>query len=73
MSQLRPSPAIAPALGVALTSAATLTLELTLIRLFAIAQFTHFAFMAVSLALLGAGAHEVSVPGGSFLIWVLNR
>ena len=52
MSQPRLSPAIAPALGVALTSAATLALELTLIRLFSIAQFTHFAFMAVSLALL---------------------
>jgi hypothetical protein len=43
-------------LGIALISAATLLLELTLLRLFAVQQFYHFAFMAVSLALLGAGA-----------------
>jgi hypothetical protein len=64
MSQPRLSSAVAPALGVALTSAATLTLELTLIRLFSIAQFTHFAFMAVSLALLGAGA-----SGSLLAVW----
>ncbi len=43
-------------LGIALISAATLLLEITLLRLFAVQQFYHFAFMAVSLALLGAGA-----------------
>ncbi|HEX6387240.1 MAG TPA: hypothetical protein VF177_21450 [Anaerolineae bacterium] len=43
-------------LGIALISAATLLLELALLRLFAVQQFYHFAFMAISLALLGAGA-----------------
>ena len=42
--------------GIALISVATLLLELTLLRLFAVQQFYHFAFMAISLALLGAGA-----------------
>lgn len=42
-------------------SAATLAFEVALTRLFALAQGHHFAFMAVSLALLGAGA------SGSFL------
>ena len=48
--------ALGPALGVGLVSAATLLLELTLTRLFSVAQFYHFAFMAISLALLGSGA-----------------
>jgi hypothetical protein len=43
-------------IGIALVSGATLLLELALLRLFAVQQFYHFAFMAVSLALLGAGA-----------------
>ena len=43
-------------LAVALISAATLLMELALLRLFAVQQFYHFAFMAISLALLGAGA-----------------
>ncbi len=43
-------------LAIALISAATLILELALLRIFAVQQFYHFAFMAVSLALLGAGA-----------------
>ncbi|MDE0098873.1 MAG: hypothetical protein OXM87_04550 [Truepera sp.] len=42
--------------AIALVSAASLLLELALLRLFAVQQFYHFAFMAVSLALLGAGA-----------------
>jgi len=42
------------ALGI--LSAATLALEINLTRLFAVAQFYHFAFMIVSLALLGFGA-----------------
>jgi hypothetical protein len=42
--------------GLLLISAATILLELTLLRLFAVQQFYHFAFMAISLALLGAGA-----------------
>ncbi len=39
-----------------MVSAATLVFELGLTRLFAVAQFYHFAFMAISLALLGSGA-----------------
>lgn len=42
--------------AIVLISAATLLLELALLRIFAIQQFYHFAFMAISLALLGAGA-----------------
>jgi hypothetical protein len=54
--------------GLLLISAATILLELTLLRLFAVEQFYHFAFMAVSLALLGAGA------GGSILsVWPRRR
>jgi len=50
--------------GILLISAATLLLELALLRIFAVQQFYHFAFMAISLALLGAGA------SGSFLtVW----
>jgi hypothetical protein len=50
--------------GIALISAATILLELALLRLFAVQQFYHFAFMAVSLALLGAGA-----SGSILSIW----
>lgn len=42
--------------GVAALAAATLLLESTLTRLLAVAQFYHFAFLVVSLALLGFGA-----------------
>jgi hypothetical protein len=42
--------------GIVLISSATILLELALLRLFAVQQFYHFAFMAISLALLGAGA-----------------
>src|SRR5512139_671932 len=41
---------------VATLAAATLLLESTLTRLLAVAQFYHFAFLVVSLALLGFGA-----------------
>lgn len=57
-------------LGIFLTSAATLTLEISLTRLLSVAQWYHFAFMVVSMALLGYGA------SGSFLSsfpWLLNR
>jgi SAM-dependent methyltransferase len=51
-------------LGTALSSGAVLMLEVVLTRIFAVAQFHHFAFVAVSLALLGFGA------AGSFLyVW----
>lgn len=43
-------------LSLLLLSAATLAFQVALTRLFALAQGHHFAFMAVSLALLGAGA-----------------
>ena len=43
-------------LAVGLLSAAMLIFELALTRLFALAQFYHFAFLVVSLALLGFGA-----------------
>ncbi len=42
--------------GVAAVAAAALLLETTLTRLLAVAQFYHFAFLVVSLALLGFGA-----------------
>ncbi len=47
--------------GVALTSLATLVLELTLTRLFSATMFYHFAFLAVSLALFGSGASGVAL------------
>jgi len=48
-------------LGILLLSAATLLFEITLTRVFSVAEWYHFAFMVVSLALLGFGA------SGSFL------
>lgn len=42
--------------AVFLLSAATLVFEITLTRVFSVAQWYHFAFMTVSLALLGLGA-----------------
>jgi hypothetical protein len=43
-------------IGLSLLSAASLAFEINLTRIFSIAQFYHFAFMVVSLALLGFGA-----------------
>ncbi len=54
-------------LGLFLLSAATLAFEVNLTRLFSVAQFYHFAFMTVSLALLGFGA------SGTFLTLVGKR
>ena len=48
-------------LGILLLSAATLLFEITLTRVFSVAQWYHFAFLVVSLALLGFGV------SGSFL------
>ncbi len=45
-----------PVVGVALLSAAILLGEVTLSRVFAIVQFHHFAFLLITLALLGFGA-----------------
>jgi hypothetical protein len=42
--------------GLFLVAAASLGLEITLTRVFSLAQWYHFAFMAISLALLGLGA-----------------
>ncbi|MGH9529106.1 MAG: hypothetical protein ACRD2S_04220 [Terriglobales bacterium] len=45
--------------GVALSTFAALLLELTLTRLFSVILFYHFAFLAISIALLGLGAGGV--------------
>src|SRR5215470_11488162 len=45
--------------GVALISFASFLLELALTRLFSVVLFYHFAFLAISLALLGLGAGGV--------------
>src|ERR1700722_20700581 len=45
--------------GVALASFAALLLELGLTRLFSVVLFYHFAFLAISIALLGLGAGGV--------------
>ena len=43
-------------LGVTITSMAGLIIELALTRLFSVLFYYHFAFMAISVALLGLGA-----------------
>jgi len=48
-------------IGVFLISTATLVLEISLTRIFSVAQWYHFAFMVISIALFGIGA------SGSFL------
>lgn len=47
--------------GVFLTSLAVLTLELALTRLFSATMYYHFAFLAISVALFGAGASGVFI------------
>ena len=52
--------------GIFLTTAATLVLEISLVRLLSVAQWHHFAFLVVSIALLGygaSGAFLFSFPG----------
>jgi len=49
-------------LGLFLISGATLCFEINLTRLFSVSQFYHFAFLVVSIALLGSGA------SGTFLV-----
>lgn len=61
-----PSPAVAgsarlPFLAVAVLSAAALAYEVLLTRLFAIVQWHHFAYMIISVALLGYGAAGTTV------------
>src|ERR1700756_3692205 len=46
-------------LGIGLSSFAALLLELGLTRLFSVVLFYHFAFLAISIALLGLGAGGV--------------
>src|ERR1700685_4335103 len=53
--------------GLGLSSFATLLLELALTRLFSVILFYHFAFLAISIALLGLGA------GGVFAYLFKNR
>ncbi|MGA3092481.1 MAG: hypothetical protein ABSD75_28100 [Terriglobales bacterium] len=55
------SPASDPALfaAISLTSFSALLLELALTRLFSVVLFYHFAFLAISVALLGLGAGGV--------------
>ena len=48
--------------GIFLISSSTLTYEMSLTRIFSIAQWYHFAFLIISIALLGFGA------AGSFLM-----
>src|SRR5580700_8067537 len=45
--------------GVAVSSFAALLLELALTRLFSVVLFYHFAFLAISIALLGLGSGGV--------------
>ncbi len=56
-----------PRLAIAIVSGAALAYELLLIRLFSIIQWHHFAFMVISLALLGYGA------SGTFVAFFRNR
>ena len=58
-TQVKPLAATAPLAGVALASFAALLLELALTRLFSVVLFYHFAFLAISIALLGLGAGGV--------------
>jgi hypothetical protein len=55
-SFLKPDEKRSVGLSLFLLSAATLAFEINLTRLFSVAQFYHFAFMIVSIALLGFGA-----------------
>jgi spermidine synthase len=56
-----------PLLAVALVSAGALAFEVLLTRLFSIVQWHHFAYMVISIALLGYGA------SGAFLAVTGNR
>src|SRR6266705_4499469 len=64
MSPSRPPVSVSPSsrtllLGIGLSSFAALLLELALTRLFSVVLFYHFAFLAISIALLGLGAGGV--------------
>src|SRR5436853_2858910 len=59
VSSAAQSPSRAMLVGTALSSFAALLLELALTRLFSVVLFYHFAFLAISVALLGLGAGGV--------------
>ena len=67
MSVFPPGNTRAPYLSIALLSAAALACEILLLRLFTIIQWHHFAYMIISLALLGFGA------SGAFLALARER
>jgi len=77
MAVTAPTPAVSPSnsdipgkivlTGLGLTSFAALLLELSLTRLFSVVLFYHFAFLAISIALLGLGA------GGVFAYLLKSR
>ncbi|MDO8444992.1 MAG: hypothetical protein Q7T53_02635 [Deltaproteobacteria bacterium] len=54
-------------LAIFLVSAATLTYEIGLTRIFSVSQGYHFAFLVISIALLGIGA------GGAVMTVVVGR
>ncbi len=66
--------------GIAISSFAALLLELALTRLFSVVLFYHFAFLAISIALLGLGSGGVFAylgkswlgrfPTGNLLSWL---
>lgn len=56
-----------PRIAIGVVSAAALAYEVLLMRLFSIIQYHHFAYMIISLALLGYGA------SGTFLIFTRRR
>src|SRR6266536_3123925 len=58
---------VAPPAAISLVSASALAYEVLLTRLFSIVQWHHFAYMAISIALLGHGA------SGSFLALFQDR
>jgi spermidine synthase len=62
-----PGGVAAPPISICLVSAGALAYEVLLIRLFSIVQWHHFAYMAISIALLGYGA------SGSFLALYQDR
>src|ERR1039458_8958509 len=61
LNPLKPAPTPWPQvyLCVALTTLATLLLELSLTRIFSVVFYYHFAFLAISIALFGLGAGGV--------------
>ncbi len=60
-----------PLIAISLVSAGVIAFEVLLLRLYAIGQWHHFAYMIISIALLGYGA------SGTFLAlargWLLGR